>query len=96
MMQSVTAGNSDSSRLRLVRHTAPRRGVSAEIDKLLRVEAALLRLRFGVRQPPRTTAETAAVMGCSAAAVRRLEHSALRKLRWFALATNGGNESDET
>ena len=67
----------------------------AEINKLPPDEAALLRLRFGLRQRPQTLAEVAATLGLTLREARRLEARALQRLRWLSVLMPRENDWDE-
>jgi DNA-directed RNA polymerase sigma subunit (sigma70/sigma32) len=69
------------------------RSVQADLDRLSPQEAKLLRLRFGLRQPPRTLEEVAAALGLPATEAERRETTALQRLRWLSLPESCRNEN---
>ena len=77
------------------RSSVRERVVETEIARLPPDEAALLRMRFGLRQRARTIAEIATLRGLTRAQVRRLQARALKRLRRQSVAADGTIEWDE-
>ena len=67
----------------------------AELAKLPRDEAALLRMRYGLGERPRTPAEVADALNLSCRDAARLHVRALQRLRWRSMAANDDTEWDE-